>query len=360
MKTILRNVLIAFILILNMGSTLVLAETPAKEQPVDQSTVIFTKCQLSNLVIKDKQGVALTEDQLSGKDATSNVVTSDGKSEYIKGCIQDIIRFIIVIASLAAILKIAASGIAMLVPSDSKLSQKLTSKATIFNLVIGLFLLIVGWNLIPILNASFNNVDFLNIPGTDHCSLVGSNCTTPYSIQAGESKRALDKFIQAEKDKKIVMLPRDLKDSLVDIDIFCNNNDPKYKEQYSAAYKKAGLEKPEYKKVCDNKDRKSQFTKWYEEGSKGASKGSGDNNTIVVEYKANVQIFKTAYGKGKAEAPVLEAKKKLIATCAPENVATIEKTGPPTQDQAEVIASCKLIANEDTKISDAQFEKLAK
>jgi hypothetical protein len=361
MKTILRNVLIAFILILTMGSTLASAETPAKEQPVDQSNVIFKGCQLGNLVKKDLVGQPLTKEQIDGTADANGIpstnISETGKQDYLKGCIQDIIRFIIVIASLAAILKIAASGLAMLDPSGSKMSQKLSSKSTITNLVIGLFLLIVGWNLIPILNASFNNVDFLNIPGTDHCSLESSNCTTIYSIQASDSKRALDKFIQAQKDQKIVMLPTDLKETIENMEFYCKNE--KEKDKYKAAYKKAGLDKPEYIKICASTTRVADLEKWYKAGKDGASGTGGDFASAAIAYKARADVYATAIKKKDTAAIIEAAKTALITICSEENMAPLEKIAAPRKPEEDLaINNCKKIR--DPKTLNATLAEIAK
>jgi hypothetical protein len=355
MKTILRNVLIAFILILSMGSTLVLAQSPASEQPVDQSNIIFANCRLGKLVADDKVG--LTQAQIDGT-APSNV-TDAGKQGYLKGCIQDIIRFIIVIASLAAILKIAASGLAMLDPSGSKMSQKLSSKSTITNLVIGLFLLIVGWNLIPILNASFNNVDFLNIPGTDHCSLPSSNCTTIYSIQAGEVKEALKKYETVVKDKKIVMLQKQYDDTIADLKKYCENIGKDEKsDKYKEAYVKAGITKPENVKICTDGYEK-KFNDAFAAGKKGASGDGSDITTILQAYTTRAAAYKQVAAKGNADADKKAAETSLIETCSDKFITEFEKISAPlTPEQTKALASCKKIR--DPKTRPAELAEIAK
>jgi hypothetical protein len=355
MKTILRNVLIAFILILSIGSTIALAQSPAaSEKPVDQSNIIFTNCRLGVLVGDDTKG--LTQAQIDGT-APSNV-TDEGKQKYLKGCIQDIIRFIIVIASLAAILKIAASGLAMLDPSGSKMSQKLSSKSTITNLVIGLFLLIVGWNLIPILNASFNNVDFLNIPGTDHCSLPSSNCTTIYSIQAGEVKEGLKKYEIVVKDKKIVMLQKQYDDTIADLKKYCDNIGKDEKsDKYKAAYVKAGITKPENVKICTDGYEK-KFNDAFAAGKKGASGDGSDITTILQAYTTRAAAYKQV-ASGKADADKKAAETSLIETCSDKFITEFEKISAPlTPEQTKALASCKKIR--DPKTRPAELAEIAK
>ncbi len=356
MKNILRNVTIAFILILTMASTIASAQSePVKEQAVDQSNVIFKGCQLGNLVKKEDIAKPLTEQQLNGEKSN---IDETGRDGYIKNCIQDIIRFIIVIASLAAILKIAASGLAMLDPSGSKVSQSLTSRSTITNLVIGLFLLIVGWNLIPILNASFNNVDFLNIPGTDHCNLANSNCTTQYTIQASESKEALGKYQQAEKDKKIVIQPSQLKSLKEDLATYCKNvvldeKTNKFKE----AYIKDGIAKTEYQKIC-KVDYSTEIDKWATAGKEGVSGKEDGITSALVAYNAAIQGYKkVATGSSATEKDA--AKKKLVDICSKENISVIENikaTFPP--EATEAIKNCKKI--QDTKTREATIAELIK
>jgi hypothetical protein len=150
MYQLLRVILISFVfglLLFNISVFSQTSETPP-DGPVDQSNVIFPACRLSVLSTGSK-----------------GEITKEKKGEFIRGCIQDIIRFVIVVSCLGAILKIASSGLSSMDPTN-------TSKAepplkVVSNLVIGLFLLLVGWNLVGILNSSFNNANFLNLPGLD-------------------------------------------------------------------------------------------------------------------------------------------------------------------------------------------------
>jgi hypothetical protein len=201
-----------------------------KQIPVDESTVIFAGCRLSNLSAaypatpeKDELDEGEDETPQDDKDvlAQSKIIQNNAiKSKYISGCFQDIIRFVIIIASLAAILKIAASGLALLDPTGSKISQNLSSKSTITNLIIGLFLLIVGWNIIPILNNSFNNVGFLNLPGISYCNGT-SVCSTEAIQKQTKYFNCINRYKTIKKDKDFsenIDLQQNLEDCLRD---FC-------------------------------------------------------------------------------------------------------------------------------------------
>ena len=366
MKTILRNVLIAFILILSTASTLAVAQAPSsssssaselpKPQPVDQTNVIFPGCQLRNLIAKDGEKNPVKYDKNGFPEGTGNV-TQAGKEGFLKNCVQDIIRFIIVIASLAAILKIAASGLAMLDPSGSRLSQGLTSKATITNLVIGLFLLIVGWNMIPILNASFNNVNFLNIPGTDHCALESSNCTTIYSIQASEAKKALKQYETVIKDKKIIMLKTEFDDAKTALKTYCDNVGKGANNEYDKEYKKIDIAKAENIAICIKGEYIAKFTAAYELGAKElAGKGLDFEKGLESFTIGKVNYKKSATG-GKAKKDVESAQKTLIEICQKNVIPLAKVVAPAPAGFAEALKQCENIV--DPKKAIAEFEKIA-
>jgi hypothetical protein len=118
---------------------------------VDESAVIIPACRMKNSI---KNGVV---------DASSARAT-------FKNCIQGVIQFIIVLAALGTILKLAFTGINLLDPTSN--SEPETHKL-ISNLVIGFFLLLVGWNLVPIMNVSMGNATFMTLPA------VGERNTKP-------------------------------------------------------------------------------------------------------------------------------------------------------------------------------------
>jgi hypothetical protein len=367
MKSILINVLIAFILILSMGSTLALAQdnaSPApKDQPVDESTVIFAGCRLSVLVKQKPTDptIALTPEQIKG--TATNIVVGQ-KQKYIQGCIQEIIRFIIVIASLAAILKIAASGIAMMDPTGSKMSSKLTSRSTITNLVIGLFLLIVGWNLIPILNQSFNNVDFLNLPGVNYCA-ADQACISEYSTQANESKKAFETYLAAEKDKKISLSDKYKKELLDGIQKYCDNKD---KALYKEAFTAAKVNNDVNNKICTEKKYTANIDLWMKNGK--SDKGGApleDFDKITTAYATAVNEYKTLTKKdGTAQGDTDKAAAAITASCSAENIKTLEEVQSKITDEKQktlstgIINNCKILIGTDKAAIRAKLAELAK
>jgi hypothetical protein len=106
---------------------------------IDESNIIFPACRLSNL--HDESGI----------------ITEKTRQQYLPNCIQEILRFIIVLASVSTIVYLGFQG------TGHMLGYNILSKKRIQDLVIGFFLLIVGWNLVPILNQSLGNT-FLVLP----------------------------------------------------------------------------------------------------------------------------------------------------------------------------------------------------
>jgi hypothetical protein len=372
MKSILINVLIAFILILSMSSTLVYAQTPSSvpegEKPVDESTVIFAGCRLSKLVATPDPTKPLTADELKNK---SNIVSTAKKGEYIKNCIQEIIRFIIVIASLAAILKIAASGVAMLDPTGSQMGSKLTSKSTITNLVIGLFLLIVGWNIIPILNNSFNNVDFLNLPGVNYCD-TKSACVSEFTAQANESKKAFEIYKLAEKQKKISLLDSQRKEVIDGIANFCKLRTDK---KYAADFTNAKLLIPENEKICTENKYTANLALWMKAGDSDIDKkGGGDAaakdqvDKYTEDYKTSEQAYILFL---RTDSPTQEIGKQkeaaITAACTPEKIKIFEETKSKITNDAvalktreEIISTCKVLSGTDKEAIKNKFLEIGK
>ena len=195
-----KQLFLYFILAIVIFSSAVssLAQSSSSSAPkigVDESNVIFPGCRLSKLKDPNEPKTPIIENkgQLEGIKEKEDEL----KKEYIKGCMQEIIRFIIVIASLAAILKIAASGVQLMF--NDKEGTK--ARSTITNLVIGLFLLIVGWNMIPILNASFNNVNFLNLPRVNYCD-IKSACVSERTLKLQRFQGCTQRYEEIMDDKK--------------------------------------------------------------------------------------------------------------------------------------------------------------
>jgi hypothetical protein len=371
MKSLLINALIAFILIISMGSTMALAQdTPApKDQPVDESAIIFAGCRLSVLVKENATDPtkALTPEQKKGTE--TNIIVGQ-KQKYIQGCVQEIIRFIIVIASLAAILKIAASGVAMLDPTGSKMSSKLSSKSTITNLVIGLFLLIVGWNLIPILNQSFNNVDFLNLPGVNYCA-ADQACVSEYSTLAKESKKAFETYKQAEKDKKATLNDKQRLEIIAGIKAYCDNKGKAATDLTRKALEAEQLINAANDKICTEKYAEN-LAAWMKKGDSNlGDKDGGDAGVpdsidkLTVDYKDAISKYALAVKDKKAQGDLIKAADVIIGTCSTEKIKIFEDTkkditnADGLKDREKIIANCKILSGTDSaaiKLKLKEFE----
>jgi zinc D-Ala-D-Ala carboxypeptidase len=263
MKKIVILLLLAFVTLLPF--TTIAQGTP--KIGIDESNVIFAGCRLSNLQAafpgaptpagtpepteQDPSGIDI-EDYEEGEgyegeeedianekeieEANNNLDAGDIKNKYIKGCVQDIIRFVIIMASLAAILNIAVAGILQLTSQDAKpIKTKLT------NTIIGLFLLIVGWNLIPIFNNSFNNVNFLSLPTVNVCTQA-NYCTTEDQIQQRKHYLCMKRYQAIKEDKQFsdnLKLQEEREDCLVE---FCKvkNNYPRIRSSNCIDYTKKG------------------------------------------------------------------------------------------------------------------------
>jgi hypothetical protein len=253
---------------------------------IDESTVIFASCRLSNLVDKS----TATPIKETKEESEADKIKQDvRKNDYVKGCIQEIIRFVIVIASLAAILKIAASGLALLDPSGSKVSQKLTSRSTITNLVIGLFLLIVGWNMIPILNASFNSVNFLDLPRVNYCD-IKDGCVSERKLRIQRYRSCTQRYEEIMDEKKYET-SKDNQDILVKCIIeYCQ-----VKEQYDEIendscddIKNTHNPKDVNKRIDELNKEGIELRKQQAAGSGGAGTGEGADKTPDAQLEDEV------------------------------------------------------------------------
>ncbi len=152
------------------------------DKPVDQSNIIIPGCSLS--ILESKIGVSVSQ-----------------KDKFLSGCIQGVLRFIIVISVLAAVLKIAASGLVSMTPM--KMGSVENPASVVSNLIVGLFLLLVGWNLVPTLNASFNNQNYLNLPTFTVCPIrEGNTCLTYNEKKTNIAKEAIQKYTLAKQTKQ--------------------------------------------------------------------------------------------------------------------------------------------------------------
>jgi D-alanyl-D-alanine carboxypeptidase len=274
MKKIVILLLLAFVTLLPF--TTIAQGTP--KIGIDESNVIFAGCRLSNLqaafpgatpapgsvtgVPGDVDGSGIDnpeegDEEDTGEDsedladekeiieANNNLDATDIKNKYIKGCVQEIIRFVIIMASLAAILNIAVAGILQLTDQNAKpIKTKLT------NTIIGLFLLIVGWNLIPIFNNSFNNVNFLSLPGVNVCTQA-NYCTTEAQQLQRKYYNCMKRYQNIKIDKEFSE-SEDLQKNLeICIAQFCavKNQYPRIRSSYCVDYIKPGAIVSEIKRL---------------------------------------------------------------------------------------------------------------
>jgi hypothetical protein len=286
---------------------------------IDESTVIFASCRLSNLVDKS----TATPIKETKEEAEADKIKQDvRKNDYVKGCIQEIIRFVIVIASLAAILKIAASGLALLDPSGSKVSQKLTSRSTITNLVIGLFLLIVGWNMIPILNASFNSVNFLDLPRVNYCD-IKDGCVSERKLKIQRYRSCTQRYEEI-MDEKLYKTSKDNQDVLVKCIIeYCQ-----VKEQYDEIENDSC---DDIKNTRNPKDVNKRIDELNKEGDElRKQQAAGGDNTPSSDLEAEV-IRLVKAGKinqidGQPEVIIKQVQDKLLKKVTLKFLASLAKS----------------------------------
>jgi hypothetical protein len=352
MIPLLRNLILIILLTLSLSSTLVYAQTAPKTEPLDQTNIIFPGCRLSSLLKdgdKTQTGVALTPEQLSKE----TNISDSGRTKFVKSCIQEIIRFVIILASLAAILKIAVTGLALLDPTGSKIGSNMSSAKTIQNLVIGLFLLVVGWNIIPILNTSFNNTDFLSLPGIEHCKVANANCSSPESDQAKASKLALDTYIESEKKTSYGGNEEAKKKVLKDIKGYCDNKD---KPAFKDAFANAGLDTADNKKVCQTSeaDRAANLDKWAKKKADDVS-GPGadiaDKKPLAFYIELGTYVTARTKNAGKAAEDLKPIQKSITEKCTADALKDVKST---TDLGKKMIEDCKKI--NDPKTVDAFFK----
>jgi hypothetical protein len=244
MKKLFQKFLILFIFALILPCNAILAQTPTPAP----TTQVDNTLDLNNSIIP---GCSLSAFTVTGGQS----VTEASRKTFISNCFQGIFRFIIVLAALATILRLAISGVALLDPSGSRGSLGSNSRQSIQNLVIGLLLMTIGWNLLPILNASFNNLDFLKLPGVEDTCKISNACETPEKKKTREAKEAVAKFDKALTENKFIGNFDDAKNILETTANFCAiRNDAKYKDLMkdisTKACDKANVDK--FKKATEN------------------------------------------------------------------------------------------------------------
>jgi hypothetical protein len=310
MFSIIKMCLISFLIFttISMASltTITYAQTatPAAgaESKIDESNTILSGCKLSVLSTSPSQDI-----------------TPGAKQKFISGCIQSIIRFVIVIASLAAILRIAVSGVALLDPSGGlKGSKGVNSAKSIQNLIIGLFLLTVGWNLVGILNATFNNADFLNLPTVDQCK-VANGCETPAQKTARITRQAITTYNTAVKENKYSGSNTDEVNTINAIKEFCaKKGDAKLKDTY------AGIDDA----VC-KEDYAAKL-------GKIAQNGANNPDTFVAKYNAEVEKYRKLKQSGKTGTDLITQESEIGALCQ-----TIQFQNSTTPEGQAIFKTCQ-------------------
>ncbi len=327
MYPIIKVFLKTILLITLFFSFVSFAQTPANnttnaaDQPVDQSNVIFPGCRLSVLT-----------------SSSTEAITPEKKSQYIKGCIQDILRFVIVMACLAAILKIAASGLSSLDPTKSGAAED-PIKKTIPNLVIGLFLLLVGWNLVGILNNSFNSVNFLKLPESNHCN-INSGCESAERKLAREAAAALATYDKMKTENKYSG-SQDQKNTLINtIKDYCSKiNDPKYKSEFANVKVDP--------KVC----AEQYADKINTIGSIGAV---SPDSTGVKEFNTQRAKLVELKKNGKTYNEAIEQYNELASVC---NERAFDKA--VTAEGKKVFEECKLVLSNTDEGRKAYYDSLS-
>lgn len=290
-----------------------------QNNPVDQSNVIFPGCRLSVLT----------------GGAASTAITAANKQKYITGCIEEVLRFVIIMVSLVAILRIALSGVMQILPDTGGIinSKGNNPKKIVSDLVVGLFLLVVGWNLVGILNSSFNNVDFLNLPAITHCK-EGTACfDTPEKIKAREGKAATEKYRQIISENKYTGSAADMAALKTELKKVCDARTTE------AIYKTFDT------KLCDDK---------YEENlTKVGQNGANNPDEQVTKFDDEIKKYKAAKAANPADPKLVELESEIMSSCA-----TYEFKNSTTTRGKEIATECGKIINTDPKIRTEYFKVL--
>jgi hypothetical protein len=152
------KLIIVFLVCLSFAPLLTV---PVKAQTYGYGTSLFSQCDLKNL----------TSD---GTEADMRKRNSD----YITNCLTSVIRFIIVIGLVIALFKIAFTGIMeyATLPELYKFDKNaINMRKQLQDVVVGLFVLAVLWNIIPIFNTALNRVNFLNPPQYNQSTIKKAN-----------------------------------------------------------------------------------------------------------------------------------------------------------------------------------------
>ncbi|MGL4759153.1 MAG: hypothetical protein ACRCXZ_07465 [Patescibacteria group bacterium] len=297
MKSLIRIFFISFLLVPILMGPLAFAQTNnSSTQQQGQVKMVDDKVNQDNVLIERCRLTYLSNG--------SNAVTQEKKGEFLKGCIQGAIRIFIVFALVAAIFNLALNGVNQMMPFGGGDATK-KSISQLRNLVIGLFLIIVGWNIIPILNASFNNTNFLTLPSTDPCQIKNA-CETKEKTAAREAANAVATFEKLIKENKYSGSSDQQEKLTTKLQEFCNQKDKKYLEEF----KNRNLDQS---KFCPD------LAKKIDKINKIANNGAASPDIEgLKEYNKAIETLKKlkSEGKAKTDSSVFEAANELGSACS--------------------------------------------
>jgi hypothetical protein len=211
-QTLLKLVfLVILTLCLGANTATVLAVTPDTQAQVEnrfgKDSFLVSGCSIDNLSVSDAD---LTNAEfnksptVTSQSDPSKKLIAIGKlknKKFIESCFTGVIRFLIVVGCILAFFKIAATGLLEFAnfPELYKFNKNaLEQRVQIQNVVIGLFVLIVLWNIVPIFNTASNRINFLNPP--------------EYNQSTIKKAQEMKEFIKKLDDKSTVNLAKDTLD----------------------------------------------------------------------------------------------------------------------------------------------------
>lgn len=253
---------------------------PVPVVPVDLSNSVLPGCQMSILGA-----------------STANGITMEQKQKFLVGCFQEIIRFVTVTVFLGALLQIAISGIKIVNPMSAVdgggAAEAKALRANLQNTVIGIFLLVIGWNMVTLLNQSFINTDFFNLPDVTHCKIANA-CETAEQKAQREGRNAVDFLEKILKENKFSGPTSQLIDIKKTLALICSKKtDPAYKD----------LDK----KFCD--------TKYLEKIDKINNNGSNNPDDFAEKFFIQLDNYKKAKTANATEGKLIELASEAAAYC---------------------------------------------
>lgn len=276
---------------------------PVPAVPVDLSNSVLPGCQMSILGA-----------------STATGITMEQKQKFLVGCFQEIIRFITVLAFLGALLQIALSGLKILNPISAidggGAAETRALKDSLQNTVIGIFLLVIGWNMITLFNQSFINADFFNLPDVTHCKIANA-CETAEQKAQREGKNAVTFFEKIVKENKFSGPTSQLLDIKKTLALICSKKtDPTYKDLDT--------------KFCD--------TKYVEKIDKINNNGSNNPDDFAEKFFVQLENYKKAKAENATQAKLIELSSEAAAYCDTYNF-----QNSTTAKGKEANESCKKI-----------------